>query len=54
MSDDRKLITEGEIMMLVDFALGKFLSDNGKVKGGIEFPSQVKDGYKVKIELVKE
>lgn len=54
MSDDRKVITDGEIMMLIDFALGKFLSDNGKEKGGFEFPSQVKDGYKVKVELVKE
>lgn len=54
MSDDRKLITEGEIMMLIDFALEKFLSNNDKEKGGLEFPSHLKDGYKVKIELVKE
>lgn len=54
MSDDRKLITEGEIMMLIDFALEKFLSNNDMEKGGLEFPSHLKDGYKVKIELVKE
>lgn len=54
MSDDRKLITEGEIMMLIDFALVKFLSDNDMEKGGLEFPSHLKDGYKVKIELTKE
>lgn len=54
MSDDRKLITEGEIMMLIDFALEKFLSDNDMEKGGFKFQSQRKDGYKVKVELVKD
>ena len=54
MSDDRKLITEGEIMMLIDFALVKFLSDNDMEKGGLEFSSHLKDCYKVKIELTKE
>ena len=54
MFDDRKLITEGEIMMLIDFALVRFLSDNDMEKGGIEFPSHLKDDYKVKIELTKE
>ena len=48
------MITEGEIMMLIDFALVKFLSDNDMEKGGIEFLSHLKDGYKVKIELTKE
>ena len=54
MSDDRRPITEGEIMMLIDFSLVKFLSDNNMEKGGLEFSSHLKDGYKVKIELTKE
>lgn len=54
MSDDRKPITEGELMMLIDFTLEKFLLDNDLEKGGFEFPSQLNDGCKVKVELVKE
>lgn len=54
MSDDRKLITEGEIMMLIDFALEKFLSDNDMEKGGFKFQSQRKDGYTIKVKLVKD
>lgn len=54
MSDDRKPITEGEIMMLIDFALDKYLLDNDLEEGGFEFPSHMNDGYKVKVELVKE
>lgn len=54
MSDDRKVITDGEIMMLIDFALEKFLLDNDMEKGGFEFQSQRKDGYKVKVKLVKD
>lgn len=54
MSDDRKLITEGEIMMLIDFVLEKLLSDNDMEEGGFKFQSQRKDGYKVKVELVKD
>uniref|UniRef100_UPI004029FC74 hypothetical protein n=1 Tax=Candidatus Cryptobacteroides bacterium TaxID=3085639 RepID=UPI004029FC74 len=54
MSTDRRPISGEEIMMLIDFALKKYLSDNDMVKGGFEFQSQWKDGYKVKVELVKD
>ena len=54
MSDDRRPITEGEIMMLIDFSLENYLLANDMEKGGFEFSSHLKDGYKVKIELTKE
>lgn len=54
MSTDRRPISEGEIMMLIDFALGKCLLDNDLEKGGFEFPSRLNAGYKVKVELIKE
>ena len=53
MSTDRKVITDGEIMMLIDFALEKYLLDNDMDKGGFEFPSQLNDGCKVKVKLIK-
>lgn len=53
-STDRRRISDEEIMMLIDFTLEKYLSDNDMGKGGFEFPSHQKDGYKVKVELVKE
>ena len=54
MSTDRRPISDGEIMMLIDFALEKFLLDNDIEKGGFIFPSQLNDGCKVKVELIKE
>lgn len=54
MSDDRRPITEGEIMMLIDFSLENYLLTNDMEKGGFEFPSQLNDGCKIKVELVKE
>lgn len=54
MSDDRRPITEGEIMMLIDFSLENYLLANDMEKGGFEFPSQLNDGCKVKVELAKE
>lgn len=41
-------------MMLIDFAVVKYLSDNDMGKGEFEFQSQRKDGYKVKVKLVKD
>lgn len=54
MSTDRRPISDGEIMMLIDFALGKCLLDKGLEAGGFEFPSRLNDGCKVKVELVKD
>lgn len=54
MSTDCRPISGEEIMMLIDFALKKYLSDNDMVKGGFEFQSQWKDGYKVKVKLVRD
>ena len=54
MSTDCRPISIEEIMMLIDFAVVKYLSDNGMGKRGFEFKSHRKDGYKVKVELVKD
>ena len=54
MSTDCRPISIEEIMMLIDFAVVKYLSDNDMGKGGFGFQSQRKDGYKVKVKLVKD
>lgn len=54
MSTDRRTISEVEIMMLIDFMLVNYLLKNNMAEGGFEFQSQRKDGYKVKVKLVKD
>lgn len=54
MSTDRRTISEVEIMMLIDFMLENYLLKNNMAEGGFEFQSQRKDGYKVKVKLVKD
>lgn len=53
-STDCRTISEVEIMMLIDFMLENYLLKNNMAEGGFGFQSQRKDGYKVKVELVKD
>lgn len=54
MSTDRRTISEGEIMMLIDFMLENYLLKNNMAEGGFKFQSQRKDGYTIKVKLVKD
>ena len=51
MTDDRKEITENEILGLIDWYVNK-RSWNGSL--GFEFESHFKDGYKVEVVLKKK
>lgn len=53
MSTDRRAITEGEVMMLVDFYLDNYC-DKHRGCLGVEFKSHIKQGLKIKIEYVND
>lgn len=53
-SNDRREISVREIMMLIDYILEEYLLINNMAEGGFEFQSQRKDGYTVKVKLVKD
>lgn len=54
MSEDRRPITEGEIMMLIDFALDKDFYKEGKDECGFTFDSLINEGYTVEVSLKKK
>ena len=51
MTDDRRLIEEGEIMVLIDWYLDKELGENYKT---ISFESLSREGMRVKLEYIKK
>ena len=54
MSEDRRPIAEGEIMMLIDYALDRDFYKEGKDECGFTFESLIHKGYKIEVNLIKE
>ena len=52
MLNDRKEITEGEILMLIDWYLNKEIDENNKQV--LRFDSLLRDGMKIEIRFVPQ
>ena len=51
MTDDRRIITENEILMLIDWYLDKELGENQTT---LSFISQTRDGKRIQLKFVDE
>ena len=51
MTDDRRIITEGEILMLIDWYLDNEL---GEEHNTLSFASQVREGKRVQLKFIDE
>ena len=52
MLDDRREITEGEILMLIDFYMNNKCKDEEYKDGVVCFKSHVQDGKIIKLQLI--
>lgn len=54
MSEDRRPIEDWEIMMLIDYMLGRDYYKEGKDDCGFTFKSLMNEGYTVEVSLKKK